>query len=132
MHAASLAGPAWRAGNAAHGGRAGPVRRRSHCLSPAACWPHDWAYTLTLFLNLSQIPVNRQVRDEARNAPPETRDDAVVAGLQARAVSRPAGWPAYPAISQAVYSSVQSVLSQGSDPRAALLDASTKIDNALR
>ncbi|WP_239313397.1 MULTISPECIES: extracellular solute-binding protein [unclassified Frankia] len=85
-----------------------------------------------ILLNLSQIPVNRQVRDEARNAPPETRDDAVVAGLQARVVSRPAGWPAYPAISQAVYSSVQSVLSQGADPQAALLDASTKIDNALR
>ncbi len=75
-----------------------------------------------------QIPVNVQVRED-----PEVRGiETMATALAARPVSRPSNVAAYPAVSEAVYSAVNSVLRGKSSPPDALREAHGKINEALR
>jgi multiple sugar transport system substrate-binding protein len=73
-----------------------------------------------------QIPANLQARNEAVRT-----DQTMATALQARPVPRPSYVAAYPAVSEAVYSAVNSVLRGDSTPSDALREADGKINAAL-
>jgi multiple sugar transport system substrate-binding protein len=85
-----------------------------------------------ILLNLSQIPTTRQVREDVKAEPPMERHQAVVAGLGAPTVPRPAEWPTYPRISKAVYTAVNAALRPGADVETRLRTADRQIDEAIR
>jgi multiple sugar transport system substrate-binding protein len=63
-----------------------------------------------ILVSLSQIPTNQQVRATVANEPRSTQNVAIQMGLKANVVARPAGSPAYQAISREMYSYVNSSL----------------------
>jgi multiple sugar transport system substrate-binding protein len=81
-----------------------------------------------ILARFSQIPVNVTVQGDST-----TRENpAVAVGLGARPVGRPSDMPAYPAVSQAVYSNVNDAVNGKSLPEDALRDADQEINRALR
>jgi multiple sugar transport system substrate-binding protein len=91
----------------------------------------DWMTDLQaqrILGRLAQIPTNVRVRAEQAVA----GNPAVVAGLQARPVARPANTPAYPSVSAIIYQEINAAISGRQSPEAALRAADQRVDQVLR
>lgn len=103
-----------------------PHTRNLGAVSTFIRWMTDQEAQRSL-VRLAQLPTNAAVR-----ADPAVRANPLMAtGLAARAVTRPAATPAYPAVSRAIYTNVSAAIGGSESIPAALHAASTRIDQAL-
>jgi multiple sugar transport system substrate-binding protein len=91
----------------------------------------DWltdVHAQRILARFSQIPANARVRGD-----PDARENpAIATGLAARPVDRPSHTPKYPAVSRAIYSTVNDALDGQPSVEDALREMDGKLGDALR